>query len=98
VTAPQDQRGELLAVYVDSRTVSDPQVVVYSLTKDEWRVEHHRRLMWHTRRASPIERAEAMEVLARMGEVVRILQAAPPVIVKADRPDEVHAAGRKRGK
>jgi hypothetical protein len=96
VISPQDQRGEVLAVYVDSRTVSDPNVVVYSLTHDAWRVEHHRRLMWHTRRANPLERAEAMEVLARLGEVVRILQAAPPVIVKADRPDEMPARGRKR--
>jgi hypothetical protein len=37
-----------------------------------------------------------MEVLARLGEVVRILQAAPPVIVKADRPDEMPVQGHKR--
>jgi hypothetical protein len=78
-TSPVYDRDELLAVYVDSWTTTDPSVVVYSVTHDEWRVEHHRRLMWRTRRVSPDERARAVEVLAHLGEHVRILMAAPNV-------------------
>jgi hypothetical protein len=78
-TSPVTERDELLAVYVDSRTTSDPSVVVYSVTRDEWRVEHHRRLMWRTRRVTPDERARAVEALALVGERVRVLMAAPNV-------------------
>jgi len=77
VKSPVEERGELVAVYVDSRTASDPNVLLYSVTNDQWRVEHHRRLMWRTRRASPTERAIALETLTQIGERVRILSAAP---------------------
>jgi len=77
VTSPHDARGELLVVYVDSRTVSSPEVCVYSVTKDEWRIEHHRHLMWRTHRANPTEREIARQSLDQMGEQVRMLQAAP---------------------
>lgn len=89
VTKPQDAKGERLAIYVDSRTVSDPTVLVYSITRDEWRTEHHRRLMWKSRRASPTESAEAKETLAQIGESVRVLQSDKQR--GRDRSDEVPA-------
>jgi len=80
IISPHAQRGERLAVYVDSRTVGNPAVLVYSLTADRWRVEPHRQLMWRSRRGTPTERAEAHETLEQIGESVRILQSAPRAI------------------
>jgi hypothetical protein len=95
VTIPHDERGEVLVVYVETRTVSDPAVVVYSLTNDEWRVEHHRHLMWRSRRASIQERTQVADLLRVMNQEVRILQAAPRALGWDD-PDEAPVSTRRR--
>jgi hypothetical protein len=84
-------------VYVDLRTVRSPDVLVYSLTEDVWRVEHHRRLMWRSRRASISERSQVADLLRQMDQEVRILQAAPRAL--DDEPDEVpvRVSRRRRG-
>jgi hypothetical protein len=75
VQTPPADRGELLAVFIDSRTLTDPDEVVYSVTGDAYRVEPHKKLMWRTRPATDAQVAEAQPMLARMlGESVTVLR------------------------
>jgi len=74
VKTPPADRGEVLAVYVDSRTLTDPDEVVYSVTRDAFRVEHHQRLMWRTRPATSNQAADAQDRLADIGEKVTVLK------------------------
>jgi hypothetical protein len=96
VRSPLADRGELLVVHVDTRTISNPEVLVYSVTRSEWRVEHHRHLMWRTKRANLSQRADAADALSQMGIAVRILQAAPRAIPGFDDPDESPVLKRRR--
>lgn len=91
VVSPHVDSGELLAVYVDTRRRSHPDEVIYSFAREAWRVEHHRHLMWRTRRATPFEVAEARMQLELLGEKVRVLQAAPRA--QDDEAEEVPASG-----
>jgi hypothetical protein len=86
VTSPAKDRGERLVVWVDLREVNDPDVLLYSLTKDTWDVKSHRKTMWRTRRANPTEHAEAVETLAQIGLTVRVLQSAPHARVTDEMP------------
>jgi hypothetical protein len=76
---PREARGERLALYLTTRTATDPSIVVYSFRTDQFRVEEHRALMDRTRRANPTEMSEAIEALALIGEDVQVLQSAPRV-------------------
>ena len=91
--SPVTERGELLALYIDSRTAHDEHEVVYSITKGTYRVEHHRRLMWKSRRASIDEVERARDHLLHMGEIVLILRNAPPPTdeTPAHAPINLHA-------
>ena len=77
IRSPLRERGEVLAVFVGTRTLNDPSVLVYSVTRDEWRVEHHRHLLWRSKRAALTDRNRTFAVLTEMGERVRIVSASP---------------------
>ena len=74
VRYPLDVRGEVLAVYIDSRTMTDPDEVVYSFARGEFRVEPHRRLMQRTRPATDTQTAEAQARMVEIGERVTVLR------------------------
>jgi len=75
VQTPPAFRGELVAVFIDSRTLTDPDELVYSVTGDAYRVEPHKKLMWRTRPATDTQVAEVQPMLARMlGESVTVLR------------------------
>jgi hypothetical protein len=87
ITAPHVQRGERIVVFAESRTVGSPDVLVYSLTHDAWRVERHRTLMWQSKRADPHQQAEAIEILTDRGlGPVKVQRNAPHA--RDDRSDE----------
>lgn len=69
VRSPKPDRDERLAVYLETRDATD-HVVVYSITRDQWRVEPHRPLMNRTRRADQHEAAEIHQALLDLGEKV----------------------------
>ena len=67
--------GELVAVFIETRTLTDPDELVYSVTGDAYRVEPHKKLMWRTRPATDTQVAEVQPMLARMlGESVTVLR------------------------
>ena len=93
VASPKADRGECLAVLIDERQ-ADGAVLVYSLTRAEYRVEPHRQLQWRTHRASLLQTDDVREQLAHLGlgEIV-ILQGAYGKRVRAD---EAPAMGGSR--
>jgi hypothetical protein len=89
--------GERLVLYVELRTVADPALPVYSLTHDEWRVEHHRHLMWKTRTPTLQERAEMADALAQTGVQVRVLLSAPRAMdIEPDEPPVETSVEKRR--
>jgi hypothetical protein len=76
VKRPREDRGALLAIYLDT-THFDPQVGVYAIARDSWTVEGRRAVLLRTRRANPNQVAEATQKLYDLGERVIVLKGAP---------------------
>jgi hypothetical protein len=68
---PKEHRGELIAMYIETRDQTD-HVVCYSLARGEFSVEQRQTMMWKTRRAEPHEQATILAALQDIGEVVII--------------------------
>ena len=79
VREPLTRKGELLAIFCETRSETTPTVVVYSATDDRCHVERHGRVMRRTSRANPDEVARVLGQLETNGEKVRVLQASPRV-------------------
>jgi hypothetical protein len=81
VKTPQSQRGEILALFVHSRMPDDASGVVYSLTRQQFRVEPYRKIMWRTTRATLQQVDWARDQLHYAHLHVTILQGAPALRV-----------------